>query len=170
MHCSVMGREALEAAIENFKTGGRVKHTIEGKVICKCFNVTEKEIERAIADNHLTTVEQVTHYTKAGGGCGNCIPDIEAILARMQEKKESAGKMTNLQKIEKIQDVLKTVIRPALQNDGGDVELVDVDRNTVIVKLKKACANCPASGVTLRDFIQKELQDRVLPDLIVKEM
>ncbi len=76
MHCSVMGREALEAAIENFQGGGKKKHEIEGNVICTCFGVTDKEIERVILENNLTTVEEVTNYCKAGGGCGGCQGEI----------------------------------------------------------------------------------------------
>ncbi len=56
MHCSVMAREALELAVENFRTGGTGKKMLEGKVICRCFGVTEKEIERVVRDNRLTTV------------------------------------------------------------------------------------------------------------------
>lgn len=170
MHCSVMGREALEAAIENYESGGRIEHTIEGKVICTCFKVTEKEIERAIKENNLTTVKEVTNYTKAGGGCGRCIPDIEDILKRINEEKSPNKKMTNIEKIQKIKNVIENVIRPALKNDNGDVELIDVDGNTVTVTLKSACANCPASGITLRDFIQKELRERVIPEIVVKEI
>ena len=40
------------------------------KIICECFGVTDKEIERAVRENNLSTVEDVTNYTKAGGGCG----------------------------------------------------------------------------------------------------
>ena len=82
MHCSVLGREALEAAIANFRTGNTVQKAIDGKIVCACFGVTDKEIERVIRDNHLTTVEQITHYCKAGGGCGQCKPE----LGRMLEK------------------------------------------------------------------------------------
>ena len=53
--------------------------------------------------------------------------------------------MTNLQKIQRIQDTINEVIRPGLQKDGGDIELVDVVDNQVAVRLKAACANCPAS-------------------------
>jgi NifU-like protein len=60
MHCSVMGREALEAAIENYRTGGKTKHELEGNLVCTCFGVTDKEIERVIRENDLTTVELVT--------------------------------------------------------------------------------------------------------------
>ena len=69
MHCSVMGREALEVAIENYRTGKSSKVILEGEVICKCFGVTRKEIEHVIADNDLSTVEAVTNHCKAGGGC-----------------------------------------------------------------------------------------------------
>ena len=67
MHCSVMGREALEAAIENYRTGGRKKHELEGNVVCTCFGVTDREIDRVIRENNLTSVEEVTNYCKAGG-------------------------------------------------------------------------------------------------------
>ncbi len=172
MHCSVMGREALDAAIENYETGGRVKHTIDGKLVCKCFGVTEKDIEHAITENNLATVEQVTNYTKAGGGCGNCIPDIQKIIDRLVSENEAKTKpevvkMTNLEKIEKIKSVIEEKIRPALQNDGGDIELVDIDGDKVIVSLKNACANCPASEITISDFVQKILREQVLPEITV---
>ena len=87
MHCSVMGREALEAAIENYRTGGKKKHELEGAVVCTCFGVTDKEIERVIRENDLTTVDQVTNYCKAGGGCGGCHGEIEKIIEKVQGEK-----------------------------------------------------------------------------------
>ncbi|OGK06523.1 MAG: Fe-S cluster assembly protein NifU, partial [Candidatus Riflebacteria bacterium GWC2_50_8] len=79
MHCSVMGREALEAAIANFK-GEKIEEHQDAQVICKCFWVDEHKIREVISENKLKTVEEVTHYTKAGGGCGGCVPDIKRIL------------------------------------------------------------------------------------------
>src|SRR5512139_1357259 len=79
MHCSVMGREALEAAISNYK-GEQITRKEEGTLICKCFDVTEEKIRKVAIENHLTTVEEITNFTKAGGGCGECMPNIEAIL------------------------------------------------------------------------------------------
>ena len=81
MHCSVLGREALEKAISHYK--GTPVRAEEEKIVCECFGVTEKEIERAIRENRLTTVEEVTNYTKAGGGCGNCHPLIQEIIDRV---------------------------------------------------------------------------------------
>ncbi len=86
MHCSVLGREALEKAISNFK--GAPVEAAEEKIVCECFGVTEKEIERAILENRLTTVEEVTNYTKAGGGCENCHPIIQEIIDRALSRSE----------------------------------------------------------------------------------
>ena len=84
MHCSVMGREALEAAIRNYRTGETVVRDLkEEKIVCKCFNVSEEEIERVVTENNLTTVEEVTDYCKAGGACGQCRGEIQAILDRL---------------------------------------------------------------------------------------
>ena len=80
MHCSVMGREALEAAIKNYETGANADRNLEDTVLCTCYNVSENEVRRVITENQLTTVEEVTNFTKAGGGCGRCRPKIEAIL------------------------------------------------------------------------------------------
>jgi len=83
MHCSVMGREALEAAIKNYKTGENADRNLEDEVLCTCYNVSENEIRRVITENQLTTVEEVTNFTKAGGGCGRCKGKIEAILKEL---------------------------------------------------------------------------------------
>ncbi len=52
-------------------------------------------------------------------------------------------------------------IRPALQADGGDVELVDVSEGVVKLKLQGACAGCPMSTMTLRNGIERILKERV---------
>jgi len=62
---------------------------------------------------------------------------------------------------EKIEDALNKV-RPALQADGGDVELVDVDEDGVVkVKLTGACGGCPMSQMTLKMGIEKTLKQAV---------
>jgi NifU-like protein len=176
MHCSVMGREALEAAIENYRTGGEVKRDLEGRVVCVCFGVTEKTIERAIREDGCRSVEEVTNYTKAGGGCGGCRSEIERIVARVlgEELPETGAKperprLSNIRKIQLIQETIDADIRPALQQDGGDLELVDVDGRTVIVSLRGSCASCPVSAITLRDFVEARLREFVSDDLVVVE-
>lgn len=83
MHCSVMGREALEAAIRNFETGENADRNLEEEKLCSCFGVSENEVRRAITENSLVSVEEVTNFTKAGGGCGMCRDKIEALLAEI---------------------------------------------------------------------------------------
>lgn len=172
MHCSVMGREALDAAIASYRGEERLPESGE-RVVCKCFDVTEDKIRRVIIENHLTTVEDVTNYTKAGGGCGTCIPDIEAILrdiwsVKAPEKPKEPKKLTNLQKIALIQDVIEKEIRPQLQADGGDIELLDIEGNKVIVALRAMCVACPMGGVTLKG-IEEKLRELISPDLVVEE-
>jgi NifU-like protein len=80
MHCSVMGREAMEAAIKNYETGENTDRNLEDEKLCSCFNISENEIRRIVTENSLTSVEEVTNFSKAGGGCGFCRPKIQAIL------------------------------------------------------------------------------------------
>jgi len=178
MHCSVMGREALEAAIENYRTGGRKKRELEGKVVCTCFGVTEKEIERVITENDLTTVEQVTNYCKAGGGCGGCKGEIEKIIEKVQGDKAKAaaaaappktGKLTNIKKIQLIQQTINEQIRPALRAHGGNIELIDVEGNKVIVAFRGMCAQCQVAEFTLKEVVQARLREFVSDHIFVQE-
>jgi NifU-like protein len=83
MHCSVMGREALEAAIKNYETGENADVNLEDEKLCTCFDVSENEVRRQIIENSLTSLEEVINFTKAGGGCGMCHGKIEAILKEL---------------------------------------------------------------------------------------
>jgi NifU-like protein len=178
MHCSVMGREALEAAIENYRTGGRKKYELEGRVVCNCFGVTENEIERVILENDLTTVEDVTNYCKAGGGCGGCKGEIEKIIervqgARLKEKMAAiprkGSKLTNIQKIQLIQQTINEQIRPALRAHGGNIELIDVEGDKVIVAFRGMCAQCIMADFTIKDVVEAKLREFVSDGLFVEE-
>jgi len=61
---------------------------------------------------------------------------------------------------EKVEKALAQ-IKPALQADGGDVELVDVEGGVVKVKLTGACANCPVASVTLKQGIERILKEQI---------
>jgi NifU-like protein len=172
MHCSVMGKEALEKAIENYR-GAPAKAPGE-QIICECFGVTDKEIERAVLENNLTTVEEVTNYTKAGGGCGNCHEAIRQIIERVrfgtETKPVAKPRLSNIQKIKMIEETLEREIRPSLKLDGGDIELIDVEGNRVLVATRGMCATCKAADITLKHFVEKKLRDLVSPDLVVEEV
>jgi NifU-like protein len=176
MHCSVMGREALEAAIANYRGEEVVKEDFE--IVCECFGVTDNEIIRAIRENDLNTVEQVTYYTKAGGGCGQCHPKIEALIERVRKEMEKEKppakpekrKLTNIQKIKLIEETLGREIIPALKADGGDLELIDVEGNKVYVALRGKCSFCPSSEFTLKKYVETKLREFVSDDIELEEV
>lgn len=182
MHCSVMGQEALEAAIRQWKGEPAMPRTQEeGKLVCKCFNVTDQTIIRAIRENHLKTVDDVTAFTKAGGGCGECRDEIaeilEAELKREGETIEQPVKkpaeekpagLSNLQRMQKVMEVIN-MIRPQLQADGGDIELVDINGKVVSVRLQGSCHGCAASQVTLHQVIEQILRQQIEPDIVIEE-
>jgi NifU-like protein len=78
--------------------------------------------------------------------------------------------MTNIQKIKMIEETLEKEVRPALRQDGGDVELVDVEGDRVMVATRGACAVCKASEQTLKHFVEQKLRELVWPDLVVEEV
>lgn len=172
MHCSVMGHEALEKAIACYR--GDPDKKPDGNIVCECFGVTDVQIERAVTDNRLKTIEDITNYIKAGGGCGNCHDHIQEIIDRVtgsQTDKPPAPKpLTNIQKIKLIEETLEREIKPALNQDGGDIQLVDVDGNRVMVKLKGRCASCAMSEITLKDYVESKLKELVAKELIVEEV
>lgn len=172
MHCSVMGQEALEKAIACYR--GEPEKKMEGNLVCECFGVTDVQIQRALADHRLTTIEEVTNYIKAGGGCGKCHDAIQELIDKYTgidtEKPPQPKKLTNIQKIKLIEETLDREIKPALNQDGGDIQLVDVDGNRVMVKLKGRCAACAMSQVTLKDYVESKLKELVSPDLEVEEV
>ena len=171
MHCSVMGMETLEKAINNYR-GINVEEDEhdEGAIICKCFGVTDTKIKRAIRENNLTTVDEITFYTKAGGGCGACKVKLEDILNEELAERERAQKnapLTTVQKIKKIEEAIETVINPMLKMDGGSCKLVDIEGNTVKISFKGACSSCMASKNTLKGFVEPKIKELVDKDLEV---
>jgi NifU-like protein len=189
MHCSVMGQEALEAAIFNYKGIPLETHEEDdGKLVCRCFGVSDVKVKRIIRQNNLTTTEQVTNYIKAGGGCGSCLADIDDLFAEVAQEKEEAmalateiaaiqfptsqsvKPLTNLKKIALIQQVLEEEVRPVLAEDGGDVELFDLEGDRVKVILKGACQGCASSKETIKIAIEARLRERVLPTLVVEQV
>jgi NifU-like protein len=172
MHCSVMGRDALEKAITCYL--GEPEKKVEGEIVCECFGVTDLEIERVVRENHLTTIEGVTDYVKAGGGCGNCHDRIQEIIDNIvgaqRPVKKKAPALTNLQKIKLIEESIEREINPSLKKDAGRLELVDVDGNRVLVRLGGSCASCVKSPITLKHYVESKLRELVAPELVVEEV
>ena len=176
MHCSVMGQEALQAAIANYR--GEKLPKEDSEIVCECFGVTEAEIVDAIEHNNLTTLEQVTDYTKAGGGCGTCHERIEEILqgtmghagVKPRHAEPAKPRLSNIQRMKLIEETLEQEIQPNLAKDGGSIELVDIVGDRVLVSLRGACATCAASDITLKHYVESKLRELVADTLVVEEV
>jgi NifU-like protein len=183
--------------VANYRGEAWVDDHEEGALICKCFGIDEGMIERTVRTNGLTSIEEVTNYTKAGGGCSTCAEGIEGVLERVNAEMVAAGELvadrafragaaplpvkekkvvplapapagkplTNLQKMKLIEETIEA-IRPSLQRDGGDCQLIDVDGNRVIVRLTGACVGCHLSGATI-EGVQARLVEAVGVPLLV---
>ena len=171
MHCSVMGREALQAAVADYRGEEWKDGHEEGALVCKCFAVDTVLIEETVRANGLSSVEDVIHYTKAGGGCSSCHEHIEEILGKVMAERGEAfapqpvqmqtpapSKLNNLQRIKRIEMILDG-IRPQLQRDHGDIELVDVDGKTIYVNMIGACSGCQMEAMTLQGIQAKLIED-----------
>lgn len=177
MHCSVMGREALEEAIANYRGGGTGKKELEGEVVCTCFGVTAHEIEHVIRENNLISVDDVTNYCKAGGGCGGCKGEIAAILSNVrgepivaEEPRKPARPLTNIRKMKLVEETIDREIRPRLRQDGGDIELIDIDGNNIYVSFRGACAQCRLAEFTMKEVVEARLREFVSEDIVVEEI
>lgn len=161
MHCSVMGQEALRAAIAHFRGESLEEEHEEGKLICKCFGVDEGHIRRAVVNNGLTTLEEVINYTKAGGGCTACHEKIELALAALLAQQPPAPLPAETAHDAQWQSVVDTIneLRPHIQADGGDMTLVSVTPRQVTVSLSGSCSGCMMTDMTLA-WLQQKLMER----------
>ena len=197
MHCSVMGREALQAAVANYRGEEWHDDHEEGALVCKCFAIDAVMIEDVVKANDLHTVEEVTFYTKAGGGCAACHEGIEEILAKVKAERAGPGevspplvqiepaaktpasppaaaaatpaakpRLTSVQRIKVVEEVLES-LRPMLQRDKGDVELVEVQGKHIYVNLKGACSGCMMEAATLGGIQQKMAEALGEPVLVL---
>ncbi len=189
MHCSVMGMEALQAAIADYKRkhGEKVDETTEddgdheGRIVCHCFGVTDAKIRKVAKINNLHKAEEITEYTKAGGACGSCLDKIQEILDELwrpgtSEHAQPAAtpaedfeKLSLVKKVLRVQDIIDREIKPVLERDGGSIELVDLNGNEVQVRLQGICATCPNSKLTLKRFVEAKIHEFISDKLTVVE-
>jgi NifU-like protein len=192
IHCSVMGAEALEAAVFNWaqrrgvdlKSLGIDMHdqeTEEGRIVCKCFSITEPYLKRKIRELNLHSIPQITNAIKAGGGCTSChhVPGgLQDILDQVWAGETAASEYPELVQIspmevkdapefspyqfsKKVEKVIDEYVRPSLKMDGGDVEIYDIKGTVIYCKLKGACANCMGASQTLKMMVERVLKDQV---------
>lgn len=191
VHCSVMGAEALEAAVFNWAQKRGVDLNLlgvdvhadevdEGRIVCKCFSLTEPYIRRKVTELGLKTIPEITNAIKAGGACMAChhkpgglqdiLDDIWGRTAtRLKADAEldrpaqgTAAELPSAYQLGKqIEKVMNEQIRPMLKNDGGDAEIVDIKEATVFVRLAGACAGCAGAMTTLKLLVEKTLKEQV---------
>ncbi|HAL92814.1 MAG TPA: Fe-S cluster assembly protein NifU [Verrucomicrobia bacterium] len=187
IHCSVMGAEALEAAVVDWaKKRGvdlaahGVKLTGEtaeddGRIVCKCFGVTEPYLRRKIKELNLRTIEDIISALKAGGMCGACryapggLQDIlnetwgtgEPAPTTVAAEPVADTGLSQFQLFRKIEKVIDETVRPVLKGDGGDIELVDIKGWTVYCALRGMCAGCMGASRTLQLIVERTLKDQV---------
>ena len=191
IHCSVMGAEALEAAVFNWaqRRGVDLKklgidihdqETEEGRMVCKCFSLTEPYIKRKIRELNLRTIPQITNAIKAGGGCSSChhVPGgLQDLLDQVWGSQASGAsapvhlpvlpsepatpEFSPYQFAKKVEKVIDEYIRPSLRMDGGDVEIMDIKGTLVYCSLKGACSNCAGASQTLKMMVERSLKDQV---------
>jgi len=203
IHCSVMGAEALQAAVFDWakKRGVNLnalgidihaEEQEEGRLVCKCFALTEPYIKRKIKELNLRTIPELTSAIKAGGACMTCIhapgglqdilnevlaqerggasppvaPPISLpILHTLESPPPVASNepqtLSPFQFAKKIERVIDAYIRPMLQRDGGDLELIDIKETMVYLELRGACASCVGAGQTLKNLVERTLREQV---------
>jgi NifU-like protein len=198
IHCSVMGAEALESAVFNWaqKRGVDLEklgidihpdEKAEGRIVCKCFSLSEPYIRRKIKELNLRTIPEITNAIKAGGACMSC----HHVPGGLQDLLDEAwGKDTDALRIlpaagfpgpdaappdtsgpepalspyqfsKKIEKAVEEYIRPMLMRDGGDVEIVDIKDSLIYCRLRGACAGCAAASQTLKLMVEKTLKEMV---------
>ena len=217
IHCSVMGAEALQAAVFDWaKKRGvslnalgidiHAEEQEEGRLVCKCFALTEPYIKRKIKELNLRTIPEITSAIKAGGACMACqhspeglqdilnevwgtaqeqggvsLPVLQMADDRQQKTAENSSNEIRLpllpsvlpsaasdlpslspfQFAKKIEKLVNDYLRPMLQRDGGDMELMDIKDMMVYVELRGACATCAGAGQTLKNLVERTLREQV---------
>lgn len=201
IHCSVMGAEALESAVFNWAQRRGVDlealgvdlhagQEDEGRVVCKCFSLSEPYIRRKIKELNLRTIADITGAIKAGGACMSChhvpgglqdlldevwsdgetelkiLPAGQAAVDLGQIQSTEPGQppdrpLSPYQFGKSVEKVMDEYIRPMLKRDGGDVEIIDIKDMLVYCGLKGACAGCANANQTLKMMVEKTLKDMV---------
>lgn len=195
MHCSVMAYDVIKKAAADYK-GVDMDSFEEEQIICECARVSLATLKDVIKINKLTTIEQITDYTKAGAFCKSCIKpggheakdiylvDIltDMLAEREQEKLKTAAdasaageltfdKMTLVQRIKAIDSVLDSDIRPMLVMDGGNMEIIDIKENIphydLYIRYLGSCSGCSSGSTGTLFAIESVLQQKIDENLRV---
>ncbi|GIT98894.1 iron-sulfur cluster assembly scaffold protein [Sulfurovum sp. TSL1] len=186
MHCSVMAYDVIKKAAAQYK-GVDIDSFEQEVIVCECARVTLSTLKEVIRLNELTTVEQITDYTKAGAFCKSCIKPggheekdvyLVDLLEEYEKEKMAAGatlgnegatadfaKMTIVQRIKAVDKVVDENIRQMLVMDGGDMEILDIKENGVnfdiYIRYLGACSGCASSSTGTLFAIENILKEKL---------
>jgi len=191
IHCSVMGEEALTAAVFDWaqKRGVDLKklgHDLhedemeEGRIVCQCFSLGEPYIRRKIKELNLRTISDISDAIKAGGACTTCHHTPGGLQDLLDEEwGQNSRKLKIVPKVAKVEGsdqgtpaspyqfskrvekVIEECVKPILKRDGGAVEIIDIKDKLVYCHLTGACKKCIYAGVTTEEVVEKTLRDMV---------
>lgn len=192
MHCSVMAYDVIKQAAAHYK-GINPEDFEDQIIVCECARVSLGTIKDVIKLNDLHSVEEITQYTKAGAFCKSCIKagghekrdyylvDILAQTRAEMDKEKlkniakddaSFDEITLVGQLKAVEAVLDSEVRPMLHNDGGDLEVIDIQKAEgaaidVYIRYLGACSGCSSgSGGTLY-AIETILQEELSPNIRV---
>lgn len=194
LHCSVMGAEALQAAVVDWARRRGVPleslgiemerlEEDEGRVVCKCFNLTEPYVRRKVKELGLRTIEEITAAIKAGGACTSChhepgglqdilnetwgVPPPDPATSAPEAPAASVRERTPFQLAKEIERVIDASVRPRLVSEGGDIEIVEIRERKVFCRLLGFCSSCAGAGQTMRFVVEDALRRQVDPEIEV---
>ena len=187
MHCSVMAYDVIKKAAGLYM-GVDAESFEEEIIVCECARVSLTTLQEVIRLNDLTTIEQITDYTKAGGFCKSCIRPgghesrewylvdiLRDTRKEMDEERMKAAAdagssasfedMTLVQQIKAIDSEIDESIRQFLVMDGGDMEVIDVKSSEeyidVYIRYLGACNGCASSSTGTLYAIESTLKEKL---------
>ncbi len=188
MHCSVMAYDVIRKAAAMYK-GVDMDSLEEEEIVCQCARVSLRTVKDVIRINNLMTVEDITHYTKAGAFCKSCIRPgghearrhylvdiLREVRAEMEREApvaeaRSFASLGLIQKHRAVEKVLDEKVRPALIKDGGNLEVVDMKAESgvteVYIRYSGACKGCPSAQTGTLDFVEEFLRKDLDPNIKV---
>ncbi|MCW8820947.1 MAG: iron-sulfur cluster assembly scaffold protein [Sulfurovum sp.] len=194
MHCSVMAYDVIKKAASIYKNVDMDSFEDEF-ILCECARVTQDTVQEVIHLNKLTSIEEITNYTKAGAFCKSCIKpgghekkdvyliDLLTVALNEMEAEEKSRKIIEakgdgtfesmglVQKIKAVESILEEYIRPTLKADGGNVELIDIKEADgvfeVLIKYQGECMSCSMNTTTTLAGIEDMLKFKLKAPLKV---
>ena len=203
MHCSVMAYDVIKRAASQY-LGVNPEDFEDQIIVCECARISLGTIKEVIKLNDLKTVEQITEYTKAGAFCKSCIKpgghekkeyylvdilaetraemEAERLKAIADAKVSGLGlqsdlafeELTTIKQLKAIEALIDANVRPMLNMDGGDMEIIDIQKADdgkidVYIRYMGACSGCmagAAGGGTLI-AIENLLNENLSPNIRV---